>query len=85
MLTSSLLSAPGPPSDIQCTSTVVVWREPESPNGKITGYSVRFSRGSNRRQVSPPKPANEPYHVIRTSDLPTGSAALTVQVREIMS
>lgn len=35
---------PSPPRDVQSFCSVVVWRMPRNPNGRITGYDVRLNR-----------------------------------------
>ena len=35
---------PSPPRDVQSFCSVVVWRVPQSSNGKVVGYDVRLDR-----------------------------------------
>ena len=84
MLTAVVLYypvVPGEPSNIQSLCTVVVWGEPGRPNGVIRGYDLMFKRiGTSRVGPIILKPVTDLYHVVRDSDLPTGSEDLVFQV-----
>ena len=76
----TLSTVPGPPKNVRGLCTVVVWQPPEQPNGVITGYDIRFFRGSTSGLIIP-KGSNDLFHEVVISDIPSGASQdVTVQV-----
>ena len=70
--------APGQVTGIISAYPIVVWNQPERPNGVITGYRLIFRRGSTPRTRD--TTSDQTYYVIRSGDVPGTSGNFTVTV-----
>ena len=73
----NFFTVPGPPASVAVVDHVVIWQAPQSPNGNLTGYSIRVYSDTNMRSIN--VGANTLYYKLTIGNLPTGDN-LRVQV-----
>ena len=71
---------PGPPAQVNVINGIVIWQPPQTPNGKLLGYTIRVYSACNVEQAQTiDVGTSNLYHELPTSDLPAGDN-LQVQV-----
>ena len=65
------LAAPGLVGEIEGHCSVVVWNQPEEPNGVILSYVILFITNEDFTTVR--TTTTQTYYVIRSKDIPKGN------------
>lgn len=79
-------SAPSAPQNIRGFCNVIVWEEPASPNGVLTGYEIMFypqnnPSGSTSRMLNNPKT----FYITNNGDISQGPGSAYVRVSHYIS
>ena len=79
-------SAPSAPQNIRGFCNVIVWEEPQRPNGELTSYDIMFypqnnpSRGATSRLNNP-----KTFYITSDRDISQGSGSTYVRVSHSIS
>ena len=82
----SYLIVSGPPASVAVVNQVAIWEPPQSPNGDLTGYTIRVYRDGNVGQAQIINVGVKPLHYqVTSSDIPDGAGDILVQVTIVIN